>query len=104
MTDGPIRGYPIAVPRSQAAVRPVAIRSSASAHRAYARVAGHAGELRGGAGLLEQPQDAGAVRADEAGQAVGSDPGASGLGERAGHGVDEVWPMRLHLAARRGLR
>jgi hypothetical protein len=36
------------------------------------RQAGERGELRGGAGLLEQPQDAGAIRADEAGQAVRS--------------------------------
>jgi len=35
------------------------------------RQAGERGELRGGAGPVEEPQDASAVRADEAGQAVG---------------------------------
>jgi hypothetical protein len=50
------------------------------------------GELGGGAGLVEKPQDAGTARADAAGQAVRVGTRASGVGERAGHGVDERVP------------
>jgi hypothetical protein len=58
------------------------------------RQAGERGELAGRAGLVEKPQDAGAVRADEAGQAVRAGVRASRVGERAGHGVDERVPVR----------
>jgi hypothetical protein len=62
------------------------------------RQAGESRELRSGAWLVEKPQDAGAVRANEAGQAVCAGPRSPGVGECAGHGVDERVPVRAGTA------